>query len=91
MTTTVNVLPNGKMELPEEFRRRKRIKEGTTLRVTEVGEGLYVTPVDEPTEKELREVIATAGTLSRRQNVQEEQMVDRIIGDYRKNVRRKRG
>ncbi len=91
MTTTVSVLPKGKMELPEEFRRRKRIKQGTTLRVTEVGNGLYVTPLDEPTEKELREVIATAGSLSRRQNVEEEQIVDRIIGDYRKNMRRKHG
>jgi bifunctional DNA-binding transcriptional regulator/antitoxin component of YhaV-PrlF toxin-antitoxin module len=91
MTTTVNVLPKGQMELPEEFRRRKRIKEGTVLRVTEVGEGLYVTPVHEPTEKELREVIATAGSLSRRQNMEEEEMVDRIIGEYRKEKRRKRG
>jgi hypothetical protein len=91
MTTTVSVLPKGKMELPQDFRRRKRIKEGTTLRVTEVGNGLYVTPLGEPTELELREVIAAAGSLSRRQTVQEEQMVDRIIADYRKDRRRKRG
>jgi bifunctional DNA-binding transcriptional regulator/antitoxin component of YhaV-PrlF toxin-antitoxin module len=91
MTTTVNVLPKGKMELPEEFRKRQRIKEGTTLRVTEVGEGLYVTPLHEPTEKELREVIAAAGSLSRRQSAQEERMVDRIVEDCRKEKRRKRG
>jgi len=91
MTTTINVLPKGKMELPQEFRKRKRIKEGTSLRVTEVGDGLYVTALHEPTEEELREVIATAGSLSRRQNVQEEQMVDRIIAEYRKEKRGKRG
>jgi bifunctional DNA-binding transcriptional regulator/antitoxin component of YhaV-PrlF toxin-antitoxin module len=79
------------MELPQEFRKRKRIKEGTPLRVTEVGDGLYVTARHEPTGKELREVIAAAGSLSRRQNVQEEQMVDRIISEYRNENRRKRG
>src|SRR5437016_8716213 len=64
MTTTVNVSQKGQMELPEEFCRRKRIKPGTALRVTEVGDGLYVAPVPEPTEKELKEVIAVAGSLT---------------------------
>jgi bifunctional DNA-binding transcriptional regulator/antitoxin component of YhaV-PrlF toxin-antitoxin module len=91
MTTTVNVLPKGKVELPEGFRRRKNIKEGTALRVTEVGEGLYVTALQEPTEEELEAVIAAAGSLSRRQNAQEEEMVNRSIADYRKAKRRKRG
>ena len=46
--------------MPEEFCRRKKIKPDTALRVTEVADGLYVTPVPEPSEKELREVIAAA-------------------------------
>jgi bifunctional DNA-binding transcriptional regulator/antitoxin component of YhaV-PrlF toxin-antitoxin module len=89
MTTTVNVLPKGKMELPQEFRRRKRIREGTTLRVTGVADGLYVSPLREPTEKELREVIAAAGSISRSQNLQEEKRVERIISEYRTAQRRK--
>jgi bifunctional DNA-binding transcriptional regulator/antitoxin component of YhaV-PrlF toxin-antitoxin module len=56
MTTTVNVSQKGQMELPEEFCKRKKITAGTALRMTEVGDGLYIAPVPEPTEKELKEV-----------------------------------
>ena len=79
------------MELPEEFCRRKKIKAGTALRVTEVGDGLYVAPVPEPTEKELKEVIAVAGSLTRRQTSDDEQMVESVIAEYRNQKRRKKG
>ena len=79
------------MELPEEFCRRKKIKAGTALRVTEVGDGLYVAPVPEPTEKELKEVIAVAGSLTRRQTPDDEQMVESVIAEYRNQRRRKKG
>ena len=91
MTTTVNVSQKGQMELPEEFCRRKKIKAGTALRVTEVGDGLYVAPVPEPTEKELKEVIAVAGSLTRRQTPDDEQMVESVIAEYRNQKRRKKG
>ncbi len=91
MTTTVNVSQKGQMELPEEFCRRKKIKAGTALRVTEVGDGLYVAPVPEPTEKELKEVIAVAGSLTRRQTPDDEQMVESVIAEYRNRRRRKKG
>ena len=91
MTTTVNVSQKGQMELPEEFCKRKKIKAGTALRVTEVGEGLYVAPVPEPTEKELKEVIAVAGSLTRRQTPEDEQMVERVITEYRNPKRHKKG
>ena len=90
MTTTVNVLQKGQVELPPEFRKRNKIKPGTALRVTEVGDGLYVTPLPEPTEKELREVIATAGSLIRPQTRAEEEMVQDVIAGYREEKRRKR-
>jgi bifunctional DNA-binding transcriptional regulator/antitoxin component of YhaV-PrlF toxin-antitoxin module len=90
MTTTINVLPKGQVELPKDFCERKRIKPGTALRVTEVGDGLYVTPLPEPTEKELREVIATAGSLTRRQTPEEEEMVQQTIADYRAGRRKRR-
>ncbi len=90
MTTTINVSPKRKVELPKDFCERKRIKPGTALRVTEVGEGLYVTPLPEPTEKELREVIASAGSLTRRQTPDEEEMVQQTIADYRAGRRKRR-
>ncbi|MSU62162.1 MAG: AbrB/MazE/SpoVT family DNA-binding domain-containing protein [Pedosphaera sp.] len=90
MTTTVNVLQKGQVELPPDFLQRNKIKPGTALRVMEVGGGLYVTPLAEPTEKELREVIAAAGSLTRRQTCTEEEMVQKIIAEYREEKRRKR-
>ena len=83
MTTTISVSPKRQVELPEEFCKRKKIKPGTALRVTEVGDGLYVSPMPEPTEKELKEVIAAAGSLTRRQTPEDEQMVRQIIAGYR--------
>lgn len=90
MTTTVSVSQKGQMELPEGFCKRKKIKPGTTLRVTEVGDGIYVTPLSEPTEKEFREVIAAAGSLTRRETRQDEETVQKLIADYREEKRRKR-
>ena len=91
MTTTISVSPKGQVELPEDFCKRKKIKPGTALRVTEVGDGVYVTPVPEPTEKELREVIAAAGSLTRHETPADEEMVQQVIADYRAEKRRKRG
>jgi bifunctional DNA-binding transcriptional regulator/antitoxin component of YhaV-PrlF toxin-antitoxin module len=90
MTTTVSISKNGAVELPEDFRKRKKIKPGMSLRVTEVGDGLYVTPVAEPTVKELREVIAAAGSLVRRQSREEEELVQATITEFRAEKRRKR-
>ena len=89
MTTTVSVLTKGQMDLPASLRKRKKIAPGTTLRVTEVGDGLYVTPVPEPTEKELRTVVAAAGTLTRRQTSEEETLVSDLIAEYRAGKRPK--
>jgi bifunctional DNA-binding transcriptional regulator/antitoxin component of YhaV-PrlF toxin-antitoxin module len=91
MTTTVNVSQKGQVELPEGFRKRRKIKPGTALRVTEIGNGLYVTPLLEPTEKELQKVIAAAGSLTHSQTPEEEEMVQIAIAEHRKSARRKRG
>jgi len=90
MTTTINVKAGGQLALPKEFCARKRLKAGTAVRVTEVGEGLYLTPVPEPTEAELQQVIAAAGSLLRPQTAAEEEMVEREIAAYRTEQRRKR-
>ena len=90
MTTTISVSQKGQLELPEEFCRRKKIKPGTALRVTEVANGLYVTPVPEPSETELREVVAAAGSLTRRQTPEDEEMLRHLIAEYREDKRRRR-
>lgn len=90
MTTTVSVLKNGGVELPEDFRKRHKIKAGTTLRVTEVSGGLYVTAHAEPTERELRAVVAAAGSLTRPQSKDEEDMLRETIAGYRAEKRHAR-
>ena len=91
MTTTISVSQNGQVQLPAGFCKRKKIKPGMALRVTEVGDGVYVTPVPEPSERELKEVIAAAGSLARRQTAADEAMVQRAIADYRAEKRQERG
>ncbi len=83
MTTTISVTTKRQVVLPKRFCDRKNIKPGTALRVTEVADGLYVTPLAEPTEQELKEVIACAGSLRRRQTSAEEQLVQDIITEHR--------
>ena len=90
MTTTISVSTKRQVELPKDFCERKKIKPGMALRVTEVGDGLYVTPLPEPTEKELREVIAAAGSLAREETPQDEQMVQQVIAEYRAGQRKRR-
>ena len=87
MTTTISVTTKRQVVLPKTFCDRKKIKPGTTLRVTEVADGLYVTPIAEPTEQELKAVIATAGSLRRRQTPAEEVLVGQFIADYRAGKR----
>jgi len=88
MTTTISVTTKRQVVLPKSFCERKKIKPGTALRVTEVGDGLYVTPIAEPTEQELKEVLAAAGSLARRQTREEEGMVQDTIAEYRAEKRR---
>jgi AbrB family looped-hinge helix DNA binding protein len=83
MTTTISVTTKRQVVLPKRFCERKKIKPGTALRVTEVGDGLYVTPIAEPTEQELKAVIACAGSLRRRQTPDEEEWVREVIAEHR--------
>jgi hypothetical protein len=58
--------------------------------VTEVADGFYVTPIAEPTEQELKQVIACAGSLRRPQSPAEEQAVQEVIAEHRGNRRSRR-
>jgi bifunctional DNA-binding transcriptional regulator/antitoxin component of YhaV-PrlF toxin-antitoxin module len=51
MTTTVQVSASGTVALPEAFRRRRKIEPGMGLRVTDMGEGILLTPVYPPSEE----------------------------------------
>ena len=90
MTTTISVTTKRQVVLPKAFCDRKRIKPGTALRITEVADGLYVTPIAEPTEQELKEVIASAGSLRRQQTPAEEQLVQDLITEHRGKRRSRR-
>ncbi len=90
MTTTISVTTKRQVVLPKAFCDRKRIRPGTALRVTEVAGGLYVTPIAEPTDRELNEVIAAAGSLRRRQQPADEARIRQLIAQHRSG-RRLRG
>lgn len=90
MTTTISVTTKRQVVLPKTFCDRKNIKPGTALRVTEVAGGLYVTPIAEPTEQELKGVIASAGSLRRRQTPAEEELVQELITQHRAEKRPRR-
>jgi len=69
---------------------RKRIRPGTSLRITEVGEGFYVTPVPEPTEAELAAVFKALdkGRRTRPLTDADEAHVQQAIKKYRTERRR---
>jgi len=90
MTTTISVTPGGQLVVPKTFCQRKKIKPGSSVRITEVGDGFYVAPVPEPGERELVNVLAAAGSLRQEQSAAEEAMVDRVVAEYRTGKRRKK-
>jgi AbrB family looped-hinge helix DNA binding protein len=87
MTTTISVTTKRQVVLPKAFCDRKRIRPGTALRVTEVADGLYVTPIAEPTDRELSEVIACAGSLRRRQTPADEARIGELVAQHRAGKR----
>lgn len=71
--------------LPKPMCERKRIRPGTALRITEVGDGFYVTPVPEPTEAELAALfkVLDAGRRPRSVTVEDEGRIQQDIREYR--------
>ncbi len=78
--------------LPKAMCERKRIRPGTPLRITEVGEGFYVTPVPEPTEAELAVVFKALdeGRKTRPITVENEAHIQNEIKNYRAEHRRRK-
>jgi AbrB family looped-hinge helix DNA binding protein len=61
MITTVTVTTKRQLVLPKRFCERARIAPGSQLRVAQVGNGLFLSPILPPSERELEEVIRAAG------------------------------
>jgi len=76
--------------LPKTMCERKNIRPGTPLRISEVGEGFYVTPVPEPSEEELAAVFRylDKGRPSRALAREAEAQIQEEIKKYRADQRR---
>lgn len=90
MTTTITVTTKRQVVLPKAMCERKRIRPGTPLRITEVGEGFYVTPVPEPTEAELAAVFKALdkGRRARPMTAADDAHIQQEIKKYRIERRR---
>ena len=90
MTTTITVTTKRQVVLPKSMCERKRIRAGTSLRITEVGEGFYVTPVPEPTEAELAALftVLDEGRKKRPITAEDEAQIQDEITKYRAERRR---
>jgi bifunctional DNA-binding transcriptional regulator/antitoxin component of YhaV-PrlF toxin-antitoxin module len=78
--------------LPKAMCERKKIRAGTSLRISEVGDGFYVTPVPEPTEAELAAVLKTLdeGRHTRPITTEDEAHIQDQIKKYRTEQRRRK-
>lgn len=88
----MTVMAKRQVVLPKALCERKKIREGTALRVTEVGNGIYITPIPEPTEEELAAVfrLVDAGQAPTAPTSADEEMIGEEIKTYRAAKRRLR-
>jgi bifunctional DNA-binding transcriptional regulator/antitoxin component of YhaV-PrlF toxin-antitoxin module len=91
VTTTITVTTKRQVVLPKGMCERKKIGPGTSLRISEVGDGFYVTPVPEPTEAELAAVLKSLdeGRRTRPITSEAEALVQEEIKKYRAERRRR--
>ena len=90
MTTTITVTTKRQVVLPKAMCERKNIRPGSSLRISEVGDGFYVTPVPEPTEEELVAVFKALDQGRRGKPItdQDEARIQEEIKTYRAEQRR---
>jgi len=89
MTTTITVTTKRQVVLPKAMCQRKSIKPGASLRISEVGDGFYITPVPEPTEAELQAILKAMdhGRPARTMTAAEEAFIQEQIRSYRADKR----
>ena len=92
MTTTMTVTTKRQVVLPKAMCERKNIRPGTSLRISEVGDGFYVTRVPEPTAAELAAVFMSldAGRRARPLTAADEARIQNEIRKYRAEQRRRK-
>ena len=92
MTTTITVTTKRQVVLPKAMCERKRIQPGTSLRITEVMDGFYVTPVPEPTEAELAAVFKALdkGRQTKPISAEDEKSIQNEIIKHRAEARRRK-
>jgi len=85
VTTTMNATTKRQVVLPKAMCERKKIQPGTSLRISEVGNGFYVTPVPEPAVKELAAVCKPldGGRRTRTITDEDEARIQQEIEQYR--------
>ncbi len=74
--------------MPEAIRKSRGIKPGTSLRVTEAGESILLTPVHPPTEAELNAVIEAAGGAGPAETAKSRNQVEDAIERIRARARK---
>lgn len=84
MTTTVELSENGQLPLPNGFCKKNKIQPGSSLRIVEIGNALFVTPQELPTIEELEHLVTQSGAPDREQTPEEEKMVLDLIAEYRR-------
>ncbi len=92
MTTTITVTTKRQVVLPKRMCERKRIRPGTALRISEVGDGFYITPVPEPTEAELKAIFQELDRRGQNRPItpQDEASIQAEVKRYRAEKRRRK-
>jgi AbrB family looped-hinge helix DNA binding protein len=91
MTTTVKITAGGQFVLPEALRKSRNLRPGTSLRVTEAGESILLTPIHPPTKEELTAVIEAAGGPGSAETPKSRKQVEAAIERVRARSRKNQG
>jgi hypothetical protein len=91
VATTIYLTKELHVELPKQFCEQAHIEPGTSLRVTQIGNGLYITPIPEPTEEEFQAVVkASGGPISQmtKENLESVLNATKAVRKRKRNARR---